>query len=84
MSDASGSEAPKRACRLTLELQADTRQSLADALFHLAARVERDEISNGVSGGPDSGAIYEFAFCDTPTHDQYFDQVREYLKGRAT
>lgn len=84
MSDASESTAPKRACRLTLELQADTREALASALYHLASRVERDEISNGVSGGPDSGAIYEFAFSDVPTHDQYFEQVREYLKDRAT
>lgn len=76
-------EAPRRAVCLTLKLEADTRADLASALFSMASRIERGEMTRGVSGGPDSGAIYELAESDSPTHDEYFAQVREYLGLKA-
>lgn len=79
MSDANGSDSPKRACRLTLELQADTPRDLAGALMNMAADIDRGELSVGVRGGPSSGGIYELILDEAPTHNEYFAQVRRYL-----
>lgn len=70
---------PVRAFRLTLLLDADTRDGMADALRNLAWRVEANDISNGVSGGPDSGSIYELLHDPAQTHDLYHAQLRKYL-----
>ena len=75
-------EAPKRACRLTLELQADSRSELVRALRTMASRIERSELTCGVSGGPDSGAIYELIEDDGPSHDEYFAQVQAWLDAK--
>ena len=77
------SEAPHRACRLTLKMEADTPSELADALRQMARQVERDELTTGVSGGPSSGSIYEFTLDPAQTHDAYFAQVREWLAAKA-
>lgn len=74
-----GEKAPHRAFRLTLQLDADDRSALASALVHLADRVDRSEISTGVSGGPDSGWIYELLHDPAMTHEAYFEEVRAYL-----
>lgn len=76
------SAAPHRACRLTLVLEADTLHELASALLNFAYRVEADQMTTGVHGGPSSGAIYEL-HCDAhPSHDEYFKQVRDYLESK--
>lgn len=77
----SSTEAPRRAVRLTLKLEADDRGSLAHALFELSNRADRGELTNGVSGGSDSGYIYEYSESDTPTHNEYFEQLRKYLEA---
>ena len=74
------SEAPKRACRFELDLQADTRDELASALFNLATRIERGELSTGVSGGYSSGCVYSLTESDRPTHAEYVEQLNAYLK----
>jgi len=74
-----GATAPTRAVRLTLKLEADTRHCLASALYHMASEIERGRMTTGVSGGCDSGYIYELTESDHPTHDEYFEQLRVYL-----
>lgn len=76
------SDRPHRACRFVLDLQADNRQELADALYNMASRIERGEMSRGVSGGYSSGYIYELTENDQPTHDAYFDSLNTYLERR--
>jgi hypothetical protein len=83
MSDANGSDAPKRAVRLTLELQADTRSAMVSALYSIADRVDRGELSRGCTGGPDSGWVYDYVETESPTHDEYFAQVRAWLKRQS-
>jgi hypothetical protein len=72
-------DAPKRACRFVLDLEADTRQDLAGALFNISSRIERGEMTHGVSGGYSSGYIYELTENDTPTHDEWAERLRTYL-----
>lgn len=71
--------APVRAFRLTLRLDADTREGLANALMQMARQIDRDQLSVGVSGGPDTGAIYELLHNPAQTHENYFREVRQYL-----
>ena len=72
-------DAPTRAHRLTLELQADTPEEMSNQLNHLAWRVMAGELTTGVSGGPSSGYIYELLSNPDQTHDRYFAEIRDYL-----
>ena len=76
-------DAPSRAFRMTLVIDADSRDELAWALRRLSDAVDRDEISTGVSGGPDSGWIYELLHDPSMTHEVYFEAVRTYLAAKA-
>lgn len=71
--------APIRAYRLTMQLDADTLSDMVNALMNLSLRADRGELTRGVSGGPDSGYIYELLHDPAQTHETYFSQVREYL-----
>lgn len=73
---------PVRAFRLTLRLDADTREDMANALMQMASQLDRDQLSVGVSGGPSSGAIYELLHNPNQTHENYFNEVRQYLAER--
>jgi len=75
---------PVRAYRLTLALEADTSVDMAMALRNLAHRVEREQVTTGVWGGPSDGAIYELLIDQSVTHDAYHAAIREYLASRAT
>lgn len=77
------SQAPHRAYRLTLKLEADTLDDLGSALMNMSHQVERGELTVGVSGGPSSGAIYELLHDPAQTHELYFAEVRKYLDERA-
>jgi len=74
---------PRRAVRLTLQLDADTIRDLAHALEQIAMRVERDEMTTGCSGGYTSGYSYELLQDPEQTHDGYFAQLREHLEKKA-
>ncbi len=76
--------APIRAYRLTLQLDADTLSDMASALMNLSLRADRGELTRGVSGGPDSGYIYELLHDPAQTHETYFNQVREYLARKKS
>lgn len=73
---------PKRACVLTLKMEADTRADMASALFNIADLIERGELTVGASGGVNSGAIYEYIESDKPTHEEYFIALQKYLDGK--
>ena len=70
---------PKRAVRLTLKLDADTKNDLARELENIASMIDRDELTVGVSGGFSSGYIYELLHDPEQTHDKYFMELRDYL-----
>lgn len=75
-------DAPKRACRFVLDLEADTRDDLATALFNIASQLERSELTQGVSGGYSSGYIYELSENDRPSHTEWAQQLRAYLDAK--
>jgi hypothetical protein len=77
-------DVPHRAFRLTMALEADTRDDLAWALRNLADRVDREQVTVGVWGSPSDGAIYELLADPAMTHDSYHASLREYLAERAT
>ena len=84
-SECAGSDnaAPVRAYRLTLILDADTEDAMANELFQLSLRVERGEMTCGCSGSPSSGVTYELLLDKNQTHERYFEQVREHLKTKG-
>ena len=73
---------PKRACRLVLDLEADTRDDLASAIYNLAIQLERGELTQGVSGGYSSGYIYELSENEHPKHSEWAAQLRAYIESR--
>lgn len=75
------SDTPHRACRLTLKLEADTKEDMLRAIDSLGQALARDELTKGTWGSPSHGCIYEYQQGDTPSHDEYFEQTRAYLDG---
>lgn len=71
---------PERACVLRLKLSGNTRKDIVNALLNLATDIDRGKVSKGVWGSPSDGAIYEYLESATPTKDDYFLQLDEYLK----
>ncbi len=75
-------EAPMRAVRLTLRLDADDTHELAVTLREIADRAERGELTIGVSGGVSSGYIYELLQDPAMTPHAYHVALREYLETK--
>ncbi|MFT0167540.1 hypothetical protein ACLKMY_00730 [Paraburkholderia mimosarum] len=76
-------ESPKRAIVFRVDVQADTTKDLASALFNLSNRVAADDLSaHSVSGGYNSGYEHWLTIADHPTHDEYVNQLNEYLAAR--
>lgn len=76
-------DAPHRAVRLTLAIEADTLDELAMTLENIAAQAERNELTTGTSGGCGSGYNYELLQDPEQTHDSYFAQLRAYLASKT-
>lgn len=76
------SQAPARAVRFTLKIEADTRNDLVSALINLATMIDREEITTGVSGGVNSGWIYELLVDPEQTHEAYVQQLHDYLEEK--
>jgi hypothetical protein len=74
--------APMRAFRLTLKLDADTREGMAGALRSLADQVDRNELTVGCYGSPSDGAIYELLSDPAMTHERYFAEMHAYLDAQ--
>lgn len=77
------SDAPVRAFRLSLALEADTRDDLGWALRNLADRIDREQVTTGVWGSPSDGAIYELLIDPAMSHDAYHAALREYLDASS-
>lgn len=61
------------------KIQADEAKGIADELRHLARRLERGELSYGVSGGVSSGYAYSYRENPHQTHETYFEQIEAEL-----
>lgn len=70
---------PERACRLKLDIQADTREEMVRALEGIATSIDRCEMTTGCSGGVHSGWTYEYVQNDGPTHQEYQQQLKAYI-----
>ena len=73
---------PERRHKLIAVVEADTVQDLADRLENMARDIARGELTQGVSGGGTSGAIYSYKVNPEQTHDAYFKQIEEHLRER--
>lgn len=73
------SEVPHRAVRLKLDLEADDRMSMIQALENIGRRIAMQELTNGCSGGPDSGYIYTYTESEHPTAKEYREQLTDWL-----
>lgn len=75
-------KAPERACRLQLDIQADTRDEMVRALEGIATAIDRGEMTTGCSGGVHSGWTYEYVERARPTHQEYHEQLKVYLAAK--
>lgn len=75
-------KAPERACRLQLDIQADTRDEMVQAIEYIATAIDRGEMSTGCSGGVHSGWTYEYVERAGPTHEEYHQQLKAYLAAK--
>ena len=73
---------PRRAYRLTLELEADDERALESALFNLSNQVAAGEISNHcVSGGYSSGFTWKLEHDPEMTGDRYREELGAYVSA---
>jgi len=75
-------DVPHRAVTLEVKIEADSRQSMIDALDSIGQQIARGELTTGVTGGYDSGWVYSYKESASPTHDEYSDMLSEYLKKK--
>lgn len=75
-------KAPERACRLQLDIQADTRDEMVQAIEYIATAIDRGEMSTGCSGGVHSGWTYEYVERAGPTYEEYHEQLKAYLAAK--
>lgn len=75
---------PERAHKLIMVVEADSARALASFLFNMSNQIDRGEITTGVSGGYDSGAIYSYKVNPDQTHDAYFQELETYLASLRT
>ena len=76
-------DAPHRACRLTIDIRADTRDELIHTLSDVARRVAVGDLTIGACGGVSSGYIYHYSESDEPTPEEYRQLLREYLARKS-
>lgn len=65
---------------LELDLHADTREGLADALRELAAEVESGKNPDGFSAGSSGGGTFKLTENPDQTPERYQEQLRAYLE----
>lgn len=73
---------PKRAVTLDISLQADSPADMALALEQVAYLVHRGELTRGCSGGVNSGYTYHYEANDRPTHEEYREQLQQWLAAQ--
>ena len=72
-------EAPRRAYILELKLQADDKRAIHSALKHIDFLIASNQLTQGVSGGYDSGYSYKLDVDESITHDNYIEKLEKYL-----
>ena len=77
------SELPRRAVTLLLDLQADSKDALLNALENIITHIDRGELTKGCSGGYDAGYTYEYAEAAGPSHDEYVEQLKAWKAERS-
>lgn len=70
---------PRRSHEFCVWIGADTREEMIGHLFDLARRLERGEVSVGISGGYGSGSVYAYQHDPSITHDSYFAEIDKHL-----
>lgn len=70
---------PRRAFRLTLDIEADSREELAAAVRSKALEIDMDQLTRGVYGGYSSGGTYALDVDESITHDSWADALELYL-----
>lgn len=71
---------PRRSHELILQIGADTKRDLVNALRQMALEIDMDQLTAGVSGGYSSGAIYAYQHDPAITHDAYFAALEQKLR----
>ncbi len=74
---------PRRAFVLTLTIGADTREALSNALHNLSYQVAAEKLTEGVSGGVDSGYTYKLDVDESITHERYVQELTDYLDKKG-
>lgn len=74
---------PRRAFKLTCNLQDDTRNDLVGLLRHIEFLLSTDQLSTGGTGGPNAGGTYALDIDESITNQSYFAAVDESLNRRA-
>lgn len=72
----------RRGHSLACIVEGDDKQELIHRLHQLAAAIDRDELTTGVSGGSHSSAIYQYIHDPAMTHDAYFAEVERRIKAK--
>jgi hypothetical protein len=72
-------EAPIRACRLVLDIHADTEDDLIDALNGIGTNIAMGQLTDGYSAGYRSSYTYKYIKNDSPSHDEYIEMLNEYI-----
>lgn len=80
--DAPSSDVPHRAVRIKLDLEADSREAIISALANIERRVAMHDLTEGCSGGYDSGYTYTYTEAERPTHDEYAQALKDWLAAR--
>lgn len=73
----------ERAHTLIVKIGADTAEALADELRDMAYRLERGELTAGISGSPSVGSTYSYRVRPEQTHAAYFRQIEDWLAKEA-
>jgi hypothetical protein len=72
-------EAPHRAVRIMLDIDADNRKNLEAAFRHFLHTFDNRSAPSGCSGGYSSGWTYQMWESDHPTHEEYEAALEQYL-----
>lgn len=71
---------PRRAFRLELKVEADSRKELIGFLRSFETSLHMDQVSTGATGGYSSGAIYSLDVDETITHDDWARVNEAYVR----
>lgn len=74
-------EAPHRAYRLKLDIEADTREALEQALEDILGRIDDESLGKGITGGQSFGYSHEIVVDETITPEGYSESNRQYLEA---